>query len=261
MRYFLHIGYDGGKYRGWQRQINSVTVQETLENSLSKIFKEKITVYGCGRTDAGVHAAQYIMHINLKEELNFDLKFILSKNLKPGIAVFDVFKMGDRQHSRYDAIARTYEYFVHLHPDPILDGYSTYCEAESLDADLMQKATHLIATGSDFRHFCKQPDIHNHTLCKIESCVLKYNEVQGRLHLTITADRFLKSMIRLIIGTILRVGKKEMTIETVEAMLSLDGTFEYQKPALPNGLYLSKIEYPYLSIPQKPGMCSLLRLD
>jgi len=157
MRYFLHLGYDGSNYSGWQRQKNTPnTVQEVLEQKLSQIFKKPITVYGCGRTDAGVHASQYVLHINLDAAPAFDLKYRLNKNLPDDIAVFEFVEVNEDRHCRYDAVARSYDYFIHWKKDPVLMRYSAFYEDLELEYDLMKKAAQVFLETKDFRAMCKQ---------------------------------------------------------------------------------------------------------
>src|SRR5690606_28072877 len=134
IRYFIHLGFDGSSYSGWQRQKNTTnTVQEVIEQTLFQIFKQKITVYGCGRTDAGVHASQYVIHIDLDAVPEFDLKFRMNKLLPDNIVVFEIIEVNENQHCRYDAVARTYDYFIHWKKDPVLINYSAFYEDLTLD--------------------------------------------------------------------------------------------------------------------------------
>jgi tRNA pseudouridine38-40 synthase len=259
MRYFLHISYDGNNYRGWQRQAEAKSVQETIEKSLSKIFKTHVTVYGCGRTDAGVHASQYMLHINLDDLLTFDLKFRLNKNLPNDIVVYDVVKMQDKQHARFDATSRTYDYFIHFQNDPVLNKYSSLYEKENLNFESMSKAVKLLMKGNDFRHFCKQPDIHDNTLCKVFSANLLVTPNQTRMHFTMTSNRFLRGMMRIIVDSIIQVGTGELSTDNFQDMLDNNCPETEKHPAHPNGLFLSKIEYPYLSLPEKENICTLLK--
>lgn len=269
MRYFLHLGYDGSKYRGWQRQANVKSVQGTLENRLTRIFKTKITVYGCGRTDAGVHAAQYVAHINLAQQLNFDLKFRLNKNLPDDIVIYDVIRMRNDQHSRYDVNTRTYDYFVHFKPNPGLNKYSSLYplsqeKLEQLDFNAMKQAVNLITTGNkekNFRHFCKQPNLHNHTLCIIEFTQLWVSSEQGRMHFTITANRFLRGMMRIMVASLIKIGLGELSVSEFKKMLHNQGKPTKKKPALPSGLFLSEVSYPYLTLKNQDHLCSLLKMD
>ena len=182
MRYFIHLGFDGSSYSGWQRQKStSNTVQEVIEKALLQIFKTPISVYGCGRTDAGVHASQYIIQIHLDETPDFDLKFRLNKNLPDDIAVFEIKEVTQDQHVRHSAVARTYDYFIHWNKDPVLMNYSSFYEDLNLDFDLMKKVTAMLLDTTDFKALCKQPDSYPNTLCEIYNCELFVNEDQGRL--------------------------------------------------------------------------------
>lgn len=249
MRYFIHLAYDGGNYRGWQRQeVNPATVQEVIEHKLSKIFKKKMYVHGCGRTDAGVHSSQYVIHINVDEAPKFDLKFLLNKNLPHDIVVFDVIEVEDDQHCQYDAVARTYDYFIHWKKDPSLYHYSSFYEIQDLDFDMMRQAASLILKTNDFKALCKQPDLYPNTLCFITNCEVFVNEELGRLRFSITSNRFLRGMIRYCVFFLLEVGCGAMTLEDFALILNQEKVFVDKLPAFPNGLFLSKIEYPYLKL-------------
>ena len=260
MRYFINLGFDGTNYSGWQKQKNTHnTVQEVIEQSLSHLLKKKTSIYGCGRTDAGVHASQYIIHIDLEKVPAFDLKFRLNKNLPEDIAVFEVVEVTDEQHSRYDAVARTYDYFIHWKKDPILIRYSSFYENLSLDFDLMQEAVKLISNTKDFKPLCKQANLYKNTLCKISQCKLLVNEKQGRARFTITSNRFLRGMIRFCIFFLLQVGTKKMTLEEFYDILTQKRELKQKKPALPNGLFLSKIEYPFIEFNQSQYLIGMLK--
>ena len=260
MIYFLHIGYDGSNYRGWQYQPDVVTVQETIEEKLQRIFKRKITVYGCGRTDAEVHASQYMLHIELEKPLDFDLKFRLNKNLPDDIAVYDVMEMKDDQHARYDAISRTYDYYIHLYKDPILSKYSSYYELEKLDFSSMKKAADTLLKHDDFKAVCKQPHLYKHTRCKVTNSKVYVNDSEQRLRYTITADRFLRGMVRLTVAFLLKVGMGKMTVEEFEYIIANQVEVKEKESALPNGLYLSKVEYPYLKLDARTEFARSLKV-
>lgn len=261
MRYFIHLGYDGSKYSGWQRQINtSKTIQEVIERKLSKIFKKEITAYGCGRTDAGVHASQYIMHINLDESPAFDLMFRLNKNLPPDIAVFEIIEVNETHHCRYSAAARTYDYFIHWKKDPALVRYSSFYEGLELDFTKMRKATKLILKTNDFKPLCKQPDFYKNTLCQVSHCELFFNENDGRLRFTITSNRFLREMVRICIFILLKVGTGKMTLDELEEILTQQRVWMEKQPALPNGLFLSRVEYPLLEFKDSHQLIKMLKV-
>jgi len=261
MRYFIHLGYDGTNYRGWQRQKTPRnTVQEVIEKTLSRFFKKGVWVSGCGRTDAGVHASQYVIHIDLDEAPLFDLKFRLNKNLPHDIAVFEIIEVNADQHCLHDAVARTYDYFIHWNKDPILFRYSSYYEGLILDVDLMRKAASLILKTKDFKSLCKQPNSYNNTLCQISNCEVFVNEEQGRLRFTISSNRFLRGMVRICIFFLLEVGLGKMTIDEFREILNQEKDFKEKYPAHPNGLFLSKIEYPFLKLNDSHNLVNMLRI-
>ena len=261
MRYFIHIGYDGSNYRGWQQQTNNPkTVQEEIEKTLFKLFKKKISVYGCGRTDAGVHASQYILHINLDEAPLFDLKFRMNKNLPDNIVVFEIMEVKENQHCRYHATARTYDYFIHWKRDPILFRYSSFYENLVLDFDLMRKATKLILANKDFKPLCKRPDLYTNTICRITKCELFVNEEQGRLRFSITSDRFLRGMIRYSVFFLLEVGSGRMSLNEFEQILNQEKILIEKVPVYPNGLFLSKLEYPFIKFNDSHYLIEMLKL-
>lgn len=261
MRYFIHLGFDGSNYRGWQRQQNNPdTVQEIIEKALSNIFKKAISTYGCGRTDAGVHASQYVVQINLDEAPAFDLKFRLNKCLPNSIAVFEVIAVNENQHCRHDAVARTYDYFMHWDKNPLLIRYSSFYEDLTLDFDLMKKATALIQGTKDFKALCKQPDSYTNTMCNISRCELFVNEAQGRLRFTITGNRFLRGMVRICVFFLLEVGTGKLTVTEFEEILNQEKPFSEKLPAYPNGLFLSKVEYPFLKLNEAHNLVKMLKV-
>ncbi|MCB9230753.1 MAG: tRNA pseudouridine synthase A [Bacteroidia bacterium] len=259
MRLFLHLAFNGSSYRGWQWQPGVMSVQETLEQELERIFKQKLTVFGCGRTDAGVHASQYFAHINLEAAPEFDLKFRLNKMLPADIVIFEVLEMADDQHARFDATLRTYDYYIHLQKDPFLQPYSSFYEIPAPDFGSMQQAAALIPSFLDFKAVCKRPQVHNHTLCQVTRAELMVNPAQTRLRFTITANRFLKGMIRILVHHLLQIGAGKMTVAEFEALLFWAEEQPRQRYAFPNGLYLSRVEYPYLKLKPREGMQDFLR--
>ena len=259
MRYFIHLGFDGSSYSGWQRQKNTRnTVQEVVEQTLSRLFKKKVSAYGCGRTDAGVHASQYVIQIDLIEVPTFDLKFRMNKNLPDSIAVFEIIAVNENQHCRHDAEARTYDYFMHWNKNPVLFHYSSLYEDLTLDFGLMRKAAALILETRDFKQLCKQPDSYDNTLCQISNCELFVNEEEGRLRFTITSNRFLRGMVRICIFFLLEVGSGEMTLEEFKDILNQEKDLKEKWPAHPNGLFLSKVEYPFLKLNDSHNLVSML---
>jgi len=235
-------------------------VQEVVEKTLSRILKGSVSVYGCGRTDAGVHASQYVIQINVDTAPAFDLKFRMNKNLPDGIAVFEILKVRQDQHCRHHATARTYDYFMHWNKDPLLIRYSSFYEDLALDFDLMRKAAALVLQTRDFRPVCKQPDSYGNTLCEISRCELFVNEKQGRLRFSITSNRFLRGMVRIVMFFLLEVGSGKMTLADFGNILDQKSDLEEKWPAHPNGLFLSRVEYPFLELIDSHNLIKMLKV-
>ncbi len=260
MNYFVHIGFDGSNYSGWQRQPNVTTVQENIESKLEAIFKQTISIYGCGRTDAGVHASQFVFNFKVDQAIDFDFIFRLNKHLPNSIVAYEFWEMPEEYNARYGARWRTYDYFLHSHLDPVLYKYSTLCEVNKLVVPAMQEAAKLLTTIKDFKGLCKQPELHNHTLCNVIFSELYVDEANERLQLKITSNRFLRGMIRLTISYLLQIGRGELTVDEFESRLRNQELFPENRPAAPNGLFLSKIEYPFLEMKPQKDITSFLKI-
>jgi len=258
-RYFFHIGYNGSHYRGWQRQSESVNIQEVLENTLGQILKTPTTIIGCGRTDAQVHASQFFFHADIDKEWDYDLVFRINKVLPPDIAIFEILPVLGHQHARFDAIKRTYDYFIHTYKDPFLSGVSSLYLENNLNLDKMKQAVSLLPRYKDFRAFCKSPDSYEHTICHITSAQLFADTAGDRLRLQISANRFLGRMIRIIVGRLLEIGRGTLQIDEFEHHLITKETPKRIEPAHPQGLFLSKVTYPYLDIPPRTEFSSILQ--
>lgn len=257
IRYFIHLAYRGSRYRGWQWQPNvQDTIQGVLETTLQKVFKRKITVFGCGRTDAEVHASQYFMHINLQateagENVEDWLKKRLNFMLPYDIAIYDIIAVKPNAHSRFDAMERTYHYHIHFHKNPFKQ-YSSSCYPNHLyDIEKMQEVAQFYATQNDFRAMCKKPNQYQHTRCRIDLCTLHYKPAQDDLLFVVTADRFLQGMIRQLVGRMLDVGRGTLSLEALKECFATGEKPKITTPAYPQGLYLHRIQYPYLNIEPK----------
>lgn len=251
MRFFFHLAYKGTNYRGWQRQPRQVNIQEVVENALSQILKTPIFITGCGRTDAGVHASQFFFHLDVEEPWRFDVVSRLNKTLPPDIAVFDCMPVEPDHHARHSATHRTYDYFIHTSKDPFLHEISALYEEKKLRLDDMQRAVLLLTRYSDFLAFCKTPADYKHTVCRVSSAALFADSRGHRLRLQLSADRFLRSMVRVIVGRLLDVGRGKLSIDQLEHHLATGQSFKALLPAHPQGLFLSKVNYPFLDIPNR----------
>ena len=251
MRYFFHIGYNGFNYRGWQRQATGVSVQQVFENLLTQILKTPTSVMGCGRTDAQVHASQFFFHTDIEHPWDFDLLFRLNKNLPSDMAVFEIIPVKENHHARFDATSRTYDYFIHTYKDPFLSGLSSLYLEEDLHLENMREATNLLPLYNDYHALCKTPDDYKHTICNITSAMLLIDSRGDKLRFQISANRFLGRMIRIIVGKLLEIGRGNLSVEEFESYLITKKTPKTIEPAYPQGLYLSKVIYPYLDIPPR----------
>ena len=258
MRYFFHISYKGTKYNGWQRHPDVSTVQDTIEKALSKILKTGIFITGCGRTDTGVHASQYFFHTDIDHDWSFDLPERLNQNLPDDIAVFDIVPVEETASARFDAIERTYDYFIHPLKDPFLCDISSLYTLQNLDYDKIKSALNLLPFYTDYRGFCKSPNRVESTRCEIKSATLYIESIGGRLRFQFTANRFLSRMIRILIRRLLLVGLNKLSLNEFESYFLNNHTSQIIIPAYPEGLYLSNIKYPFLNIPTKSSFFEML---
>lgn len=251
MRYFVHIGYKGTNYFGWQRQPDKLSVQEVLENSLSRIFKQNIIIHGCGRTDAGVHASQYFFHMDIEKSWNFDLFFRLNRILPDDIALFDIIPMEAQPHARFDANQRVYDFFIHTYKDPFLSQSSSLYLRQSFDLKQMKKAVALLPQYEDYRAFCKSPDKNEHTICHVSAASLYTNSSGDRIRFRISSNRFLGRMIRILARKLIEIGDGNLSVDEFENHLISKNIPSKILPAHPQGLFLSKVTYPYLDLEPK----------
>lgn len=258
MRYFFHIGYHGTNYSGWQITPNGIGVQQILEQSLSRIFKQPTHIIGCGRTDANVHASQFFFHLDINQAWDFDLVFRLNNVLPDDIAVFDIIPVDDKHHARFGATFRSYDYFIHSYKDPFLGRFSSMYVVENWDVDSMDRAAKLLLKYNDYRAFCKMPDRNLHNLCEISEAAVFINNAGNRLRFRISANRFLGKMVRIITDKLIEIGSGKLSIDAFEAHLINPQLPQIIKPAYPQGLFLSKVAYPYLNIPSRSNFTQML---
>lgn len=236
-------------------------MQQVLEETLTKVLKEPVIIYGCGRTDSKVSASQYFFHLDIRQAWDFDLKFRLNKALPDDIAVFDIFPVEDNQHARYSVSSRTYDFFLHTYKDPFLARTSTFYLLDELDLDKMRQAVALFPKYDNYGVFCRSPEKHNHTLCNVTEAQF-YRDAKGeKYRFEITANRFLKTMIRILMGKLLEIGKGEFTVEELEECLATQRVPKTIIPAYPQGLYLSKVKYPFLDIPPRTEFAGILHKE
>ncbi|WP_062062269.1 tRNA pseudouridine(38-40) synthase TruA [Aquimarina longa] len=242
MRYFLELSYNGTPYHGWQRQPNAISVQEVVESSLSTLLRSKIEIMGAGRTDTGVHAKQIMAHFDYNENLEMSqLEYKLNAILPADISITKVSYMHEDAHARFDAISRSYEYHITLVKDPF-SIHKAYFFKKSLDINVMNEAAKLLLNYTNFKCFSKsKTDVKTYN-CTITNAVWEYND--NRLVFKISANRFLRNMVRAIVGTLLEIGMNKLTIDGLIAVIKSEdrGQAGYSVPA--HGLYLTAVKYP-----------------
>lgn len=250
MRYFIHISYFGAAYNGWQSQPEGqgIGVQQVIEKALSTILREKVEIVGAGRTDTGVHARNMYAHMDIEKEIEDKKNIIgrLNSILPKDIAIHDIFPVNDTAHARFDAIEREYIYHIHTHKDPFEAGRS-YHFFHSLDIDAMNRACDIMMKHIDFQCFSKVK-----TDVKTFICYITYARWEdmggGRLRFTIRADRFLRNMVRAIVGTMIDVGRGKIKPEDLNDIIESRSRCESGMSAPAHGLTLNRVEYPWANI-------------
>ncbi|MDX5435973.1 MAG: tRNA pseudouridine(38-40) synthase TruA [Pontibacter sp.] len=242
MRYFLEIAYDGGRFHGWQVQPNALSVQEVLEDSLSKILREPISSTGSGRTDTGVHASQQFVHFDTAQQLDPQhVVYRLNRLLPDDIAARSLYLVTDEAHARYDAFARTYHYHISFTKKPFKRHYAWY-HSKPLDVDKMNEAAAILLKYEDFTTFSKVKGDTKHYRCNMYEAV--WQQQGEELVFTIRANRFLRGMVRLVVGALADVGRGKLTIQAFEQIIASQNRSKASGAAPAEGLYLAKVEYP-----------------
>lgn len=245
LKHFAHIGYKGYNYRGWQRQPTALSIQEVMEDKLSRILHKKTICIGCGRTDAMVNASQFFFHFETANELQPELIFRLNKILPDDIAIFDIFPVSPDIHAQFSATSRTYDYIISTQKDPFLNELTSPYEFD-FDIDAMNQATKLIPKYSDFINFCLTPRNYSTTLCKIMASNFYILPSRNLIRFQITSNRFLRGMVRVLVQRLIDVGNGTTSLNEFESILANSSIPKEMKPAHPQGLYLSQVTYPFL---------------
>lgn len=245
MRFFIRFAYDGTAFHGSQRQPNGVTVQETMEQALAMIFREDMPLTFAGRTDAGVHAREMYAHFDINDNQSSivnNLKFRLNGILPDSIAIYDIFRVTDDAHARFSAKRRTYEYHVIDHKDPFLLPYATRLRTPIDFVAMNEAARHLIGR-QDFASFCRTHTDVKTTICDLTQA--EWKELgNGHAVFTISSDRFLRNMVRAVVGTLFQVGIGKITKEQFAEVIAQHNRCSAGDSAPAQGLYLTHIEYP-----------------
>lgn len=244
MRYFLKLSFDGTNYHGWQRQPNALSVQQTLEDSLSIILRKETEVTGAGRTDAGVHAGMMYAHFDTLQPLE-EVRFLSSLNKLVGkeISVHSLLPVKDDAHARFDAVRRTYQYFIYIGKDPFSYRFSHQTERMP-DYMIMNEAASLLLETKDFTSFAKLHSDVRTNFCNVTEANWKWNDISNQLVFTISADRFLRNMVRSIVGTLIEVGYKKITVEEFKEIIEKKDRCSAGTSMAAKGLFLTNISYP-----------------
>lgn len=244
MRYFIELAYKGTNYHGWQYQPDAASVQETLEKALSVLLRTPIEIVGAGRTDAGVHAQQMFAHFDC--EVVFEIPVIVHKlnsYLPKDIAIFNIHKVHDDAHARFDATKRTYEYHIHTFKNAFESDDSWYYGLP-LNVEKMNEACKILFEHTDFECFSKVNTDVNTFNCKIYEAHWQQNN--DKLMFTISADRFLRNMVRAIVGTMINIGLEKISLTDFTQIIESKDRNKAGFSVPAHGLYLTKVEYDYI---------------
>ncbi len=241
MRYLIHLSYKGTHYHGWQKQHNAQSVQGVLDEKLSLLLGEKIETLGCGRTDTGVHAKNFYAHFDTNQQIDYQhLVFKLNLILPKDIAVYQVQAVHEDFNARFDADWRAYEYWITQTPNPFLLELAWYQYA-TLDVAAMNEAAALLIGKHDFKSFSKVHTQVNNFICEVMEATWTYTD--GKLIFTIKANRFLRNMVRAIVGTLIEVGRGKLSKADLLNILESKNRCEAGQSVPAHGLYLTNIYY------------------
>ena len=242
MRYFIYFSYDGTNYHGWQIQPNANSVQEELQKALTTLLRKDVEVVGAGRTDTGVHARFMAAHFDYYTPVDcHQLKYKLNRLLPRDIAVSNIEQVADDMHARFSAVSRTYRYYVTTSKDPFNRNYSWQTHFE-LDFALMNEAAALLRDYEDFGAFCKSHSDVKTTLCDV--MYAKWHQTSDdSWYFEITANRFLRNMVRAVVGTLVEVGRHRMTIDDFRKVIEGKKRTEAGESMPGHALFLERVEY------------------
>jgi len=242
-KYFIQLSYKGTNYHGWQIQPDNISVQLVLNKAFSTILNTEIELVGAGRTDTGVHASYYIAHFEHSEKIADIDNFIfrLNRFLPKDIAIYSIKEVKPNAHARFDAISRTYQYHISKRKDPFNDDFALEYSGQ-LDIDKMNKMADILCQHSNFKSFSKLHSDNKTDICKV--FLAKWEKTNNQLIFTIKADRFLRNMVRSIVGTLLEVGKGHINEQEFESIILAKDRCAAGQSVSAKGLFLTYIEYP-----------------
>ena len=242
MRYFITLSYDGTDFHGWQIQPNGNSVQEELQKALSTLLRQPVAVVGAGRTDAGVHARKMVAHFDCQEPIDCaQLAYRLNRMVPRSMAVYDVKRVSEELHARFSATRRTYHYYIHTRKDPFLRHYS--CEMHfDLDFERMNEAARALMEYYDFGAFCKSHSDVKTTICRVMAAQW-HQTSPTEWYFEISADRFLRNMVRAVVGTLVDVGRGRLSIDEFRNVIEGRKRTAAGESMPANALFLEDVEY------------------
>ncbi|MBI1305823.1 MAG: tRNA pseudouridine(38-40) synthase TruA [Bacteroidetes bacterium] len=238
-RFAIRLDYDGTEYFGWQVQPGQRTVQDLIQKNLSKILQEEISITGCGRTDTGVHAKNFIAHFDTGS-VGVNLKFKLNKMLPADISISNLYEVGADFNARFDARSRTYVYRI-AHGKSALDQRFVLWDSRKYNVDLMNESCNLVLNTREFGAFCKHHSQNKTTICRVTSAY--WVQTENGMEFRVTADRFLRNMVRAMVGTMLEIGLERMRLDEFETVLKNGQRSEAGRSVPAQGLRLDKVDY------------------
>ncbi|QOD60544.1 tRNA pseudouridine(38-40) synthase TruA [Polaribacter haliotis] len=241
MRYFIELSYNGKNYHGWQIQPDAISVQEKLNYAVSTVLQEKIEVVGAGRTDTGVHASQMFAHLDVSKKIEGDIVHKLNSILPSDIVVYEVSLVEDEKHARFDAKSRSYEYRIWQGRNPFLLDFSWQIHSQNLDISLMNEAAEILLEYEDFQTFSKvKTEVYTFN-CDVTEAFWKQED--NLLTFYISANRFLRNMVRAIVGTLVDVGLGKISVADFRAIIESKNRGKAGLSVPAKGLFLTQIKY------------------
>lgn len=242
LRYFIDLAYDGTRYHGWQSQKNAISVQDTLNEALGLLLGEAIETVGSGRTDTQVHALQQIAHFDITKRIHPEkIRDKLNSYLPRDISIQRIWEVEPSVHARFDAIRRCYEYKITTIKDPFLIQKAYYFR-KKIDLDLMNQAAEILKSTHDFQSFSRVKTEVNHFICEVSSSV--WEKVDEMIIFSVCADRFLRGMVRALVGTMLDIGTGKTTIPEFKQIIQKKDRKAAGRAVPSHGLYLKSVSYP-----------------
>lgn len=252
MRYFIRLAYNGSDFHGWQIQPNAVSVQSTIEDALSILLRCKTPITGAGRTDAGVNAHEMFAHFDTDMPIADKSRFILSLNRLCGkkIAIYDIYDVADDSHARFDAVLRTYKYFVSFRKDPFLYPFSWF-SPRRLDMEMMNRMAEILLHTDDFTSFAKLHSDAKTNICRVSEAFWQPLGEHGAVF-TISADRFLRNMVRAVVGTLVDVGRGNLSEKDFIGIIKKKDRCAAGQSMPAEALFLWSVRYPYIPAAEDP---------